>query len=55
VIGNRQVDVTCLFCYMLITQDRDIQFLEENIIHRYEKPKSVWELMAVSPVKKDIL
>lgn len=24
----------------------DIQFLEENIIHRYEKPKSVWEVMA---------
>jgi SAM-dependent methyltransferase len=28
-------------------QDWDIQFLEENIIHRYEKPKSVWEVMAV--------
>ncbi len=25
----------------------DIQFLEENVIHRYEKPKSVWEVMAV--------
>ena len=25
----------------------DIQFLEENTIHRYEKPKSVWETMAV--------
>jgi SAM-dependent methyltransferase len=25
----------------------DIQFLEENIIHRYEKSKSVWEVMAV--------
>jgi SAM-dependent methyltransferase len=25
----------------------DIQFLEENIIHRYEKPKSVWEVMAI--------
>jgi SAM-dependent methyltransferase len=36
-------------------QGWDIQFLEENIIHRYEKPKSVWELMAVSPVKEDIL
>jgi SAM-dependent methyltransferase len=24
----------------------DIQFLEENIIHRYEKPKSVWEVLA---------
>ena len=24
----------------------DIQFLEENTIHRYEKPKSVWEVMA---------
>jgi len=27
----------------------DIQFLEENIIHRFEKPKSVWEVMAVLP------
>ncbi len=26
----------------------DIQFLEENIIQRYEKPKSVWEVMAIS-------
>ena len=25
----------------------DIRFLEENIIQRYEKPKSVWEVMAV--------
>ncbi len=24
----------------------DIQFLEENIIHRYEEPKSVWEVLA---------
>ena len=29
-------------------QGWDIQFLEENIINRYEKPKSVWEVMAVS-------
>jgi SAM-dependent methyltransferase len=28
-------------------QGWDIQFLEENIIQRYEKPKSVWEVMAV--------
>jgi SAM-dependent methyltransferase len=28
-------------------QGWDIRFLEENIIHRYEKPKSVWEVMAV--------
>jgi SAM-dependent methyltransferase len=27
-------------------QGWDIQFLEENIIHRYEKPKSVWEVLA---------
>jgi SAM-dependent methyltransferase len=27
-------------------QGWDIQFLEENVIHRYEKPKSVWEVMA---------
>lgn len=27
-------------------QGWDIQFLEENRIHRYEKPKSVWEVMA---------
>lgn len=25
----------------------DIQFLEENVIHRYEKPKYVWEAMAI--------
>jgi SAM-dependent methyltransferase len=25
----------------------NVQFLEENIIYRYEKPKSVWEVMAV--------
>jgi len=31
--------------------DWDIQFLEENIIHRYEKPKSVWEVMAVCSSK----
>ena len=31
----------------LFLQGWDIQFLEENIIHRYEKPKSVWEVMAV--------
>jgi len=36
-------------------QGWDIQFLGENIIHRYEKPKSVWELMAVSSVKENIL
>ena len=24
----------------------DIQFIEENTIHRYEKPKSVWEVLA---------
>lgn len=28
-------------------QGWDIQFLEENIIHRFGKPKSVWEVMAV--------
>jgi SAM-dependent methyltransferase len=28
-------------------QGWDIRFVEENIIHRYEKPKSVWEVMAV--------
>lgn len=26
----------------------DIRFLEENIIHRYRKPKYVWEAMAVN-------
>jgi len=36
-------------------QGWDIQFLKENIIYRYEKPKSVWELMAVSFVKENIL
>ena len=29
-------------------QGWDIQFLEENVIHRYEKPKWVWEVMAVN-------
>lgn len=28
-------------------RDWDIQFLEENTIDRYEKPKSVWEVLAV--------
>lgn len=27
-------------------QGWNIQFLEENIIHRYDKPKSVWEVLA---------
>lgn len=31
----------------LFLQDWNIQFIEENVIHRYEKPKSVWEAMAV--------
>ena len=31
----------------LFLQGWDIQFLEENIIHRYEKSKYVWEVMAV--------
>lgn len=31
----------------LFLQEWDIQFLEENVIHRYQKPKSVWEAMAV--------
>lgn len=29
-------------------QDWDIQFLEENIINRYEQPKCVWEVLAIS-------
>jgi SAM-dependent methyltransferase len=29
-------------------QGWEIQFLEENVIHRYQKPKWVWEAMAVS-------
>jgi SAM-dependent methyltransferase len=33
----------------LFLQGWDGQFLEENIIDRYEKPKSVWEAMAVCP------
>ena len=28
-------------------QGWDIQFLEKNVIHRFGKPKSVWEVMAV--------
>jgi SAM-dependent methyltransferase len=31
----------------LFLQDWEIQFLEENVIHRYQKPKSVWEAVAV--------
>lgn len=31
----------------LFLQGWDIQFLEENVIHRYEKPKYVWEVMAI--------
>jgi len=31
----------------IFLQGWDIQFLEENLIHRYEKPKWVWEAMAV--------
>lgn len=31
-----------------LLQDWEIQFLEENTINRYDKPKSVWETMAVS-------
>ncbi|HLO15094.1 MAG TPA: class I SAM-dependent methyltransferase [Anaerolineales bacterium] len=33
----------------LFLQGWDIQFLEENVIYRYEKPKYVWEAMAVCP------
>ncbi len=29
-------------------QEWDIQFLEENVIYRYQKPKYVWEAMAVN-------
>ena len=32
----------------LFLEGWDIQFLEENVIYRYEKSKSVWETMAVS-------
>lgn len=35
-----EISVRALF------QDWDIQFLEENIIHRFGKPKSVWEVLA---------
>lgn len=31
----------------LFLQEWEIQFLEENVIHRYPKPKSVWEARAV--------
>jgi len=27
-------------------QGWDIQFLEENTIHRYDKPKAIWEVLA---------
>jgi ubiquinone/menaquinone biosynthesis C-methylase UbiE len=32
----------------LFLEGWDIQFLEENVIHRYQKPKSVWEAMAIN-------
>jgi SAM-dependent methyltransferase len=32
----------------LLLQGWDIQFLEENVIYRYQKPKYVWEAMAVN-------
>lgn len=32
----------------LFLQGWDIQFLEENVIDRYKKPKYVWEAMAIS-------
>ena len=32
----------------LFLQGWDIQFLKENVIHRYQKPKWVWEAMAVN-------
>lgn len=32
----------------LFLQEWEIQFLEENVIHRYQKPKSVWEVLAVN-------
>jgi SAM-dependent methyltransferase len=32
----------------LFLEGWEIQFLEESIIHRYEKPKSVWEVMAIA-------
>ncbi len=31
----------------LLLQGWDIRFLEENVIYRYEKPKWVWEVMAI--------
>jgi len=31
----------------IFLQEWDIQFLEENVIHRYKKPKYVWEAMAI--------
>jgi hypothetical protein len=31
----------------LFLQGWHVQFLEEHVIHRYEKPKSVWEVIAV--------
>ncbi len=32
----------------LLLEGWDVQFLEENVIYRYEKPKYVWEAMAVN-------
>jgi ubiquinone/menaquinone biosynthesis C-methylase UbiE len=32
----------------LFLQGWDIQFLEENVIYRYQKPKYIWEAMAIN-------
>jgi SAM-dependent methyltransferase len=32
----------------LLLKEWDIQFLQESVIYRYEKPKYVWEVMAVN-------
>ncbi len=32
----------------LLLQGWEIQFLEENVIYRYQKPKYVWEVIAVN-------
>ena len=39
----------------LFLQDWDIQFLEENIIDRYRKPKYIWEAAAILPQPQTII
>ena len=47
-VGNRTKRFFDEASVRLFLQGWDIQFLEENVIYRYQKPKSVWEAMATT-------